>query len=271
MVSSNSGGDQLTRYNSQLNVFLNDIEFLDTVSGITVGNGVILYTSNAGASWNPAEYDSINVPNLVCCQIIAPDFSIALSSDGQLLHSADLGKHWTYRKTIGEGNFTSITFADKENGWATNSSGSIFSSDNTGYKWEEEFSIDNGLFSLTRNESQIFACGLGGMVLTTCIDTNLEELRYDEPQQPQDFVLYQNYPNPFNSATNIVYQLKREQHISLALYNTVGQKIAILVNEFKSPGRHIHHLNFKNRSSGIYYVKMHAGDFVSTKRLVHIK
>ena len=52
---------------------------------------------------------------------------------------------------------------------------------------------------------------------------------------PVGYELSQNYPNPFNPTTNIKFSI-HEKFVSLKIYNTLGQEVATLLNEFKSAG-----------------------------------
>ena len=87
---------------------------------------------------------------------------------------------------------------------------------------------------------------------------------------PAAFVLRQNYPNPFNPSTVIGYQLPKETYVSLTIYNTLGERVATLVDERKNAGTY--QVEWRPRvSSGMYYFRLQAGEFVETKKLVYIK
>ncbi len=88
---------------------------------------------------------------------------------------------------------------------------------------------------------------------------------------PQKFSLSQNYPNPFNPETMIIYNLPSEQSVSLKIYDMTGREVSKLVNEVQSAGRYQIRFNSGNLSSGIYYLKMKAGEFSDVKKLVIMK
>ncbi|MBI9073506.1 MAG: VCBS repeat-containing protein [Melioribacteraceae bacterium] len=69
---------------------------------------------------------------------------------------------------------------------------------------------------------------------------------------PRQITLSQNYPNPFNPTTKIEYQLPKAGHVTLKVFNMLGQEVASLVNEVKAEGRYLVNFNAKNLASGTY-------------------
>ncbi|MCZ7602697.1 MAG: T9SS type A sorting domain-containing protein [Melioribacteraceae bacterium] len=86
-----------------------------------------------------------------------------------------------------------------------------------------------------------------------------------------DFVLSQNYPNPFNPTTNIQYSIPKASHVSLKVYDVLGNEVATLVNEKLSSGVYNSKFDASTLSSGIYFYTLEAGNFVTTKKLSLIK
>jgi hypothetical protein len=91
------------------------------------------------------------------------------------------------------------------------------------------------------------------------------------------YSLSQNYPNPFNPTTSISYTVKNHTNVSLKVYNVAGQLTRTLVNDMKTPGQ-VHTATWDGRndagqsvSSGVYFYKLVAGDFVQTKKMVLLK
>jgi photosystem II stability/assembly factor-like uncharacterized protein len=89
--------------------------------------------------------------------------------------------------------------------------------------------------------------------------------------KPSQWSLYQNYPNPFNPTTRIQYSVVSKQHVSLKVYDLLGNEIANLVNEEKSIGNYEIEFNGNNLSSGIYYYKLTTDGFSSTRKLMLLK
>lgn len=88
---------------------------------------------------------------------------------------------------------------------------------------------------------------------------------------PAKFELSQNYPNPFNPATTIKYEIAKESHVSLKVYDAIGNEIATLVSETKAPGTYEVKYDASYLSNGVYFYKIQAGGFTSTKKLILMK
>ncbi|GAB4374541.1 MAG: hypothetical protein Kow0042_19190 [Calditrichia bacterium] len=94
-----------------------------------------------------------------------------------------------------------------------------------------------------------------------------------EDQVPFIYNLAQNYPNPFNPETRIEYSIAKNGPVQLYVYNMLGQRIATLVDQKQSAGRHTVLWNGRNDqgipvSSGIYFYQIKAGDFSKVKKMV---
>ncbi len=90
-------------------------------------------------------------------------------------------------------------------------------------------------------------------------------------QIPTDLRLEQNFPNPFNPTTKIKYAISSRQYASLKVYDVLGNEIATLVNEEKSPGNYEVEFNANNLSSGIYVYQLRAGTFIQTKKMILLR
>ena len=99
----------------------------------------------------------------------------------------------------------------------------------------------------------------------------------DDPVTPVlATTLNANYPNPFNPETTITYSLQDASPVTIEIYNIKGQLVKTLVNESKASGTHSVVWNGQDArghtvSSGIYYYKMHAGKYSSTRKMILMK
>jgi hypothetical protein len=88
---------------------------------------------------------------------------------------------------------------------------------------------------------------------------------------PYEFSLSQNYPNPFNPSTTIRYGLPHRSGVQLTVFNTLGQQVALLQNEELDAGFYQVQFNASGLSSGVYFYRLSAGDFMETKRLLLLR
>jgi photosystem II stability/assembly factor-like uncharacterized protein len=93
---------------------------------------------------------------------------------------------------------------------------------------------------------------------------------------PSKTALLGNYPNPFNPSTTFRYALSQDAHVSLKVYNMLGQLVATVVDESQLAGYHSAVWDGSNEfgqrvSSGIYICRLTAGEFVETKRMLLVK
>ena len=88
---------------------------------------------------------------------------------------------------------------------------------------------------------------------------------------PLKYELNQNYPNPFNPATDIAFTIPQAGMVTLKVYNTLGEEIAVLVNGFIEPGIHTVNFNASGLNSGIYFYKLESRDFIQVKKMILLK
>ncbi|MGB2990078.1 MAG: FG-GAP-like repeat-containing protein [Candidatus Zixiibacteriota bacterium] len=94
--------------------------------------------------------------------------------------------------------------------------------------------------------------------------------------RPQRFSLSQNYPNPFNPRTSIRFALPQDAHVSLTVYNVLGQKVVTLVDEEQPAGYETVWWDGKDAtgdevSSGIYFYRLEADEFLEVKKMLLVK
>ena len=93
----------------------------------------------------------------------------------------------------------------------------------------------------------------------------------------KEYKLFQNYPNPFNPSTVIEYVLPVESNVTISVFNTIGQRVAVLLDRTQGAGNHSISWNAQNLSSGVYFYKIEAvgfnkkDNFVSYKKAILIK
>jgi subtilisin family serine protease len=88
---------------------------------------------------------------------------------------------------------------------------------------------------------------------------------------PETFALHHAYPNPFNPMTNIMYDISEESSVSITIYDLSGRKIETLVNKTIQPGQYNVTWDAKGYASGVYFVKLHANEFIQIQKLMLVK
>ena len=97
--------------------------------------------------------------------------------------------------------------------------------------------------------------------------TNVE----DKKNLNINYRLDQNYPNPFNPATEISFYLAQPENTRVEIFNSLGEKVDEVFNGVANRGRNNITWNGKDFTSGIYYLKLSAGNFSDTKKMVLMK
>jgi outer membrane protein assembly factor BamB len=107
-----------------------------------------------------------------------------------------------------------------------------------------------------------------GVGLCDTLDTGVRLISSNVPNR---FELRQNYPNPFNPNTTINIQISSTCEVRLVVYDVLGKEIDVLVNQILKPGNYDVNWNAAKYSSGAYYYRIVAGDFVETKKMIILK
>jgi len=98
-----------------------------------------------------------------------------------------------------------------------------------------------------------------------------EVINVEVNSQPTEYSLSQNYPNPFNPSTTIEYSISQSSVVTLKVFNSIGEEVATLVNNYKEAGSYKVTFNANDLSSGIYYYKLSANGFNQVKKMILLK
>ena len=103
------------------------------------------------------------------------------------------------------------------------------------------------------------------------VETQSYDINFSDSVLPVKTELSGSYPNPFNPTTSINYGLEKDGHVEIMIYDAAGRLVEELVNGHKDGGSYSVNWNASNQASGMYFVKMVAGDVVQTQKLVLLK
>ena len=147
--------------------------------------------------------------------------------------------------------------------------GVILYSTNNGVNWTIQNSMSVAGYCITfANSSRGWVGCSSGLIYRTLGPDDLNNII---TTLPSSYVLKQNYPNPFNPNTVISYSLLVNSHVQLKVFDIMGKEIATLADEFQNAGTYKVQFSNNRLSSGIYFYKIFAGDFVDVKKMMLLK
>ncbi len=132
---------------------------------------------------------------------------------------------------------------------------------------------DTAAMDLTLQSSSACATGgAGGVPIGAygvgCTPTSIVD---DPSGLPQAFELQQNFPNPFNPATTIGFSVPIRTHVSIAVYNILGERVAVLFDQTAPAGSYEVTWDGTAAASGVYFYRLTAGDIVDTRKMLLLK
>lgn len=127
------------------------------------------------------------------------------------------------------------------------------------------------------NGADICADSIGGSGTiqgggTFCGNPTGIESEEEESSLPTEYALMQNFPNPFNPSTEIeVWLPENVTNVKLSIYNTLGEKVADLVNTSLAAGVYSYRWDARDLATGIYIYELRTDKFVSVKKMILVK
>ena len=221
-------------------------------------------SSDGGGSWTP-------VKNIVAEQMVRFGSDIYAAAQSGVFVSTDEGVSWnSANQNINP--LSCNAFAISGTTLFLGASAGLFRTTGRGAGWTN---ISDGLppagvGSLLVEGSYLYA----GVGFSGVWKRSLSEIvtgAGSTGTSPVRTALEQNYPNPFNPSTTIRYSLASRSRVTLSVFNTLGQLVATLVSEEQGAGSHDAHVDGTRLSSGVYFYRLRAADFVATRRFVIVR
>jgi hypothetical protein len=252
-----------------------DKVFAFAISGINLfagASGGVFLSTNNGSGWSVASTGLTN--SYVKSLAVSGTNLFAGTYGGGAFLSTNNGTTWSAVNTGLTDTYVNALAASGTNLFA-GTFGGVFLSTNNGTSWTQ---VNTGLTSSSVLALAFSPNGAVGTNLFAGTDgrgiwkrplsemiTSAEELSTDLPAQ---FLLDQNHPNPFNPSTTIRYSLPRRARMTLSVWNTLGQQIAVLHNGEQDAGYYELRFDGSGLSSGVYFYRIQAGEFVQTRKLL---
>jgi hypothetical protein len=205
--------------------------------------------------------------------LVVSDTNLFAGTYDGIFLSTNNGENWTAVNNGLSSTYVSSLAVSGSTLFAGTNDGGVFLSTNNAASW---IAVNSGLTktfvqSFAFSGTDLFAATAGKGVWKRPLSEMITSVEGDLTKIPLQFNLCQNYPNPFNPSTLIRYELPRQSLVTLKIYDILGREVAILVNEQKPAGRYETRFDGKSLSSGVYFYRIKAGDFVQTKKMVLAK
>jgi len=278
IVKTTNGGNNWDFIPSPVVQELRNVRFSDNMNGWAVGlGGVILHSLDGGVSWSIQSSNTSE--NLFGVSFVNNVQGWVAGENGTILATNNGGI------PVELVSFTASQSNDQiQLSWIT-----ATELNNQGFEIErktteswEKIGFVNGNGTTTEMQYYSFTDNSGLVNNVYKIYYRLKQIDFDgtyeysnevtiELSQPDSYLLNQNYPNPFNPSTIISWQLPESKFVTLKIYDVLGNEVASLINEEKPAGNFEVEFNATALSSGIYYYKLVAGDFVDVKKMILLK
>ncbi|EFK96780.1 hypothetical protein LDC_1194 [sediment metagenome] len=223
--------------------WLSDVHFTDANTGWSVGHAVILHTTNGGVV--PVELNSFTATSK------GKEVTLNWSTATELNNYG-----FEIQRKTSAGEFSTVAFV-KGYGTTTQKKDYSFVDKN----------LDAGKYSYRLKQVDL--------------DSKFEYSKVVEVEviSITSYLLEQNYPNPFNPSTTITYTLKEKSDVKLTLLNSLGEEVAVLVNEEQNRGYYNVEFDGSKLTSGVYFYQLKAVNpesssgqaFVEIKKMILLR
>jgi len=189
----------------------------------------------------------------------------------QLMATNNGGVNWTAVTSPGSGNVTGIT-GSATSWWFTRQATSIYRTTDNGVTFTTDYTAPAGTFTHIQKAatgSRMWAVRNNGGITSSLSTVGIDPV---STEIPGAFSLSQNYPNPFNPATKFIFSLPEGANVSIRIFDIAGREVDVIANnQFMSPGVYTVNYSADRLSSGVYFYRITANDFVETKKMVLTK
>lgn len=245
--------------------------------------GVVWRTTDSGLNWSAQGVSADEVFDIFIFDSLN---AITLSGDPEgffpiaKIKTTNSGETWSNEDLQFFGLSFAIDFRTYNEGWSASGYKFLLTT-NRGDTWSEFETPDSAvIYDLQFTDARTgYAVGENGVILK--LDPTLVGVE-NEPEFPDDFILYQNYPNPFNPSTKIRFTIPLVEthrdaslHTSLKVFDVLGNEVASLLDEYRPAGNYEIEFSpafsIKHLVSGIYFYQLKSDNFFQTKKMIYLK
>lgn len=254
---------------------LHDIHFTNPSTGCAVGeHGEIFWTTDGGSTWT--QQSSGVVQHLWGVRLLDENTAWAVGIQGIVLHTTDAGASWIPLDTDSSYGYSEVMFTDANNGWISggdNDTGIILRTTDGGTTWStQNTGATTTMMSVHFTDADTgWAVGnLGTIMHTTTGGTGISE-KETFRNTIADLLTIHNAPNPFSNSTSIHFALSQNSAANISVYNTAGQKIAVLIDALLPAGEHSITFDGKDLPAGVYLYRLKSDDQVQIRRCILVR
>ncbi len=162
--------------------------------------------------------------------------------------------------------FSTVTNAEGQYCFTPIPPGQYLVSEVVAPRWQQTFPAQSGAYEVVLQPNQrIDSLNFGNKLLPTWVEQHGAE------DLPTTYFLFPNAPNPFNPSTKIKYALPAESRVRLEVFNMMGKRVAVLVDEIQAKGLHEAEFNGETLPSGLYLCKFAAPGFRAVKKMLLVQ
>ena len=257
--------------------FINDMTGW-TIANISAGSN-ILKTTDSGDSWQ-IQHSTSDFRIIYDIFFVDENTGYTSGYRHSILKTTNGGANWFSQNDVpGASGLYSIYFINHITGWTvgdfySTTNASAFYTTNGGTTWNINTDI-SGAGRLNRvkiNNSPVgYVAGQSQRMYKTTNAGGLTAITGSFNISSLEYSLSQNYPNPFNPTTKINFAIPKQGLVTLRIYDVLGREVRTLINEVKSAGSYTVDFNASEYSSGVYFYRIQANDFIDVKRMLLVK
>lgn len=242
------------------------------------GSGLFVGTDSGVYAWSEADSTwglrSTGLPPWEVLSLVNDGPTLYAGTNGRgVYRSSDGGMSWEGTNgPLTEQSTVAVLLNDGHRIIAGTWSG-VFVSRDGGSSWD---SVNAGLasrqvYSMCVAEDYVYSGTARGVYRIPRTAFGLTSVKHDGGSSLRGYVLDQNYPNPFNPSTTILYGLPSRSHVTLSVFNTLGQQVSNLVQAEQDAGYHEVKFDGADLPSGVYFYRMRVGSFTETRKLLLVR